>query len=125
MEPHSELGTQRLELPVSRTTLNSWGGVPIAIVLKSSQILAGRRHDVVQTLPTLSIQEVLDRNVMRTLLKIDGCMFEDILRRTTHDLLSIFVAKGIYVVANIGSALSKNFGQRLLSDGSIAVQLTN
>lgn len=24
-------GTQRLELPVSRTTLNFWGGVPIEI----------------------------------------------------------------------------------------------
>jgi len=36
MEPQAEPGTQRLELPVSRTTLNSWGGVPKAIVLKSA-----------------------------------------------------------------------------------------
>ena len=28
MEVHFDDGTQRLELPVSRTTLNSWGGVP-------------------------------------------------------------------------------------------------
>lgn len=28
MELHSEEGTQRLELPVSRMTLKSWGGVP-------------------------------------------------------------------------------------------------
>ena len=35
MEPHSAPGTQRFELPVSRTTLNSWAGEPSAIVLKS------------------------------------------------------------------------------------------
>jgi len=28
MEVHCEDGTQRLELPVSRTTLKLWGGVP-------------------------------------------------------------------------------------------------
>ena len=33
IEPHSVPGTQRFELPVSRTTLNSWGGVPRAMVL--------------------------------------------------------------------------------------------
>ena len=47
MLPHSELGTHRLELPVSRTTLNSWGGVPRAMVLKSivrvSYIVSGHR----------------------------------------------------------------------------------
>jgi len=35
MEPHLEEGTQRLELPVSRTTLNSCGGVPIVMSEKS------------------------------------------------------------------------------------------
>jgi hypothetical protein len=41
MEPQETLGTQRLELPVSRTTLNSCAGVPIAMVLKS----AGNQRD--------------------------------------------------------------------------------
>jgi len=35
MEVHFVEGTQRLELPVSRTTLNSWGGVPSPTVAKS------------------------------------------------------------------------------------------
>ena len=35
MDPHSLDGTQRLEEPVSRTTLNVCGGVPIAISEKS------------------------------------------------------------------------------------------
>lgn len=35
MELHCEEGTQRLELPVSRTTLNDWGGVPREISEKS------------------------------------------------------------------------------------------
>lgn len=35
MEPHSDDGTQRLELPVSRTTLKVWGGVPMVISAKS------------------------------------------------------------------------------------------
>jgi hypothetical protein len=32
---HSTEGTQRLELPVSRTTLKVWGGVPMVISEKS------------------------------------------------------------------------------------------
>jgi hypothetical protein len=35
MEPQSDEGIHRLELPVSRTTLNSWGGLPMAISEKS------------------------------------------------------------------------------------------
>jgi hypothetical protein len=37
MEPQSDEGIHRLELPVSRTTLNSWGGLPMAISEKSKQ----------------------------------------------------------------------------------------
>lgn len=35
MEPQSEDGTHRFELPVSRTTLNSCGGVPMEMSEKS------------------------------------------------------------------------------------------
>lgn len=35
MDPHSDDGTQRFELPVSRTTLKVWAGVPILISEKS------------------------------------------------------------------------------------------
>jgi hypothetical protein len=37
MLPHCWEGTQRLELPVSRTTLKLWGGVPMVISEKSGQ----------------------------------------------------------------------------------------
>lgn len=35
MLPHSWEGTQRLELPVSSTTLKLWGGLPMVISEKS------------------------------------------------------------------------------------------
>ena len=38
MDPQSVDGIHRLELPVSRTTLNSWGGVPIEMSEKSSEV---------------------------------------------------------------------------------------
>jgi len=38
MEPHCCDGTQRLELPVSSTTLNDCGGVPMLISEKSAGI---------------------------------------------------------------------------------------
>jgi len=44
MEPHSVDGTQRLELPVSRTTLKSCGGVPMAISEKSRQQVSHYAH---------------------------------------------------------------------------------
>ena len=41
MELHSEDGTQRLELPVSRMTLNDCGGVPSEISEKSYRNVSG------------------------------------------------------------------------------------
>src|ERR1700749_3041300 len=58
MEPHSEDGTQRLELPVSRTTLNSCGGVPTEISEKSILFVRGGRLQRERAVRTLSIQEV-------------------------------------------------------------------
>jgi hypothetical protein len=48
MEPHSELGTHRLELPVSRTTLKVCGGVPMVISEKSGdgELAIGREQRV-------------------------------------------------------------------------------
>lgn len=39
MEVHSDDGTHRLELPVSRTTLKLWGGVPREISEKSDKLV--------------------------------------------------------------------------------------
>lgn len=51
MEPQSDEGIHRLELPVSRTTLNSWGGLPMAISEKSrlnqKQIKRHRSRDYI------------------------------------------------------------------------------
>lgn len=41
MLPHCWEGTQRLELPVSRTTLKLWGGVPMVISEKSGAVSDG------------------------------------------------------------------------------------
>ena len=69
MLPHSELGTQRLELPVSRTTLNSWGGVPRAIVLKSAEKVSYDISDQTRYQHTLRVEEILNRDwVQRSIL---------------------------------------------------------
>ena len=49
---------------------------------------------------TLSIEEVLNRNVMRTLVQINGSVLEDILRGAgaTQELLGILVAQSIHLV---------------------------
>lgn len=49
MLPHCWEGTQRLELPVSRTTLKLWGGVPMVISEKSGAISDGRVGDLIGT----------------------------------------------------------------------------
>jgi hypothetical protein len=40
IELHCDEGTQRLELPVSRTTLKLWGGVPMEISEKSERVVS-------------------------------------------------------------------------------------
>lgn len=68
MELHPDDGTQRLELPVSRTTLNSCGGVPRVISEKSrgnQNISFSARNDIrCRYKLTLSIQEVINEHVM-------------------------------------------------------------
>jgi hypothetical protein len=41
---------------------------------------------------------------MRILLKVDGSVLEDVLSRTTHELLGILVAQSLHVVGD-GSSL--------------------
>ena len=45
MLPHDCEGTQRLELPVSRMTLKSWGGLPMEISEKSGGEMGGQYVD--------------------------------------------------------------------------------
>jgi hypothetical protein len=52
----------------------------------------------------LSVQKVLDRNVVDILVSIDGGVPEDILCRT-HELLRVLVAQCANMVTNVGSLL--------------------
>src|SRR5690242_1703006 len=68
MELHSDEGTQRLELPVSSTTLKSWGGVPREISEKSDSVSRcsfwGRRG-AMGLRRTLCVQEVANGDWVR------------------------------------------------------------
>jgi len=58
-----------------------------------------------QSVPlTLGIQEVLNGYIMRT-ISINGGVSEDVLGRTSHGLLGVFVAESLHMVTNVGSAL--------------------
>ena len=62
---HSDEGTHKLELPVSRTTLKVCGGVPREISEKSSvdeQLSQNAAERMLSTERTLRIQEVADRH---------------------------------------------------------------
>ena len=62
MDVHFDDGTHRFELPVSRTTLNVWGGVPIPISAKSRILVSVYRGG-----STLSVEEVCQRKTMTCL----------------------------------------------------------
>lgn len=49
---------------------------------------------------TLSIKEVLDRHDVRTLLKIDGLVLEDILRGPAEELLGVLVTQSTSLVGD-------------------------
>jgi hypothetical protein len=53
----------------------------------------------------LCVQEVLDRYLVGALLEINRGVAEDVFSRSSHDLLSVFVAQGIHVIADVGSSL--------------------
>lgn len=69
--------------------------------------LAQHRYPAHDSTRTLRIQEILDRNLVRA-VSVDGCMSEDVLGRASHGLLTVFVAEGSHVVADVGSTLCKS-----------------
>lgn len=92
MELHSDEGTQRLELPVSRTTLKSWGGVPSEISEKSGGVSGCLKlcADAVGRWRTLGVQEVADGHWVRAIGNV-GCLehlLGMVLRLDAHVLLA-------------------------------------
>ena len=71
MEVHFDEGTQRLELPVSRTTLNSCGGVPSVTVAKSKKEISIQDGEEGGT---LSVEEICQWKTVACLIgySIDG-----------------------------------------------------
>ena len=78
MEPHSEDGTHKLELPVSRTTLKDCGGVPMVISEKSAGIVRCIQASIAYGL-TLSIQEVAHRHRVACLVLVSGGLLEHLI----------------------------------------------
>jgi hypothetical protein len=105
MELHSEPGTQRLELPVSRMTLNSWGGVPMAISEKSVFTLAQfiETEDIVHT---LSVQEVADGNGV-TAVRLDGGVSEHLINVLSWANAHVFLSKSSGVNIHVGMLLRR------------------
>lgn len=92
MELHSDEGTQRLELPVSRTTLKSCGGVPREISEKSNGV--SRWLELWRTSNrerrTLSVQEVADGHWVRAVSHVGRLehLLGMVLRLDAHVLLT-------------------------------------
>lgn len=100
IELHSDDGTHRLELPVSRTTLKVWGGVPREISEKSERsdpmvhfLMAWLKGEML----TLSVQEVVNQDVMAS-RGLHGSVLEVLVRAVTHVLLAQGLHLGVDVV---------------------------
>lgn len=78
MEPHSDDGTHKLELPVSRTTLKVCGGVPMVISEKSTIMVKWIRTSIADGL-TLSIQEVAHGDSVVRAVLVDGSLLEHLI----------------------------------------------
>lgn len=101
MEPHSCDGTQRLAEPVSRTTLNDWGGVPMEISEKSENLVSDGVHGKeICSYITLSIQEVRNRHRMIILVEMDRGVSEHLflvrLGANTHEPLA-----GVFLIQRL------------------------
>jgi hypothetical protein len=105
MEPHSEDGTHKLELPVSRTTLKVCGGVPIVISEKSvkekmSAFWPPWHHESIcrEMRRTLGVQKVIDQHVMAAVW-LDGGILERVLIIRRSDT-QILLAQGAHMLIN-------------------------
>lgn len=101
MEPQSEEGIQRLEEPVSRTTLKSWGGLPIEISEKSvgdSQLVY--RMKAISDQRTLGIEEVLHGNEVATIL-VDRGLAEHLLGVLLGADTHVLLTKASHVVTDV------------------------
>lgn len=105
MELQSDDGTQRFELPVSRTTLNSWAGLPMAMVEKSliHQCRTDMCHAQAELL-TLSIEEVVDANRV-ALFSMDRGLLEHLVRMVLWSNAHVLLAKTLDLLSDVGMLL--------------------
>lgn len=101
IELHSDEGTHRLELPVSRTTLKVWGGVPREISEKSVEsqsegVLSWWESS--RMMLTLSVHEVVDQHIMTTAGLHRGVL-EALSWAIAHVLLAQSLNMGVDVVS--------------------------
>ena len=113
IELHSDDGTQRLELPVSRTTLKDWGGVPRVISEKSDEsVMRNDTRDDAGDGLTLCVQEVVDQDVV-TSLGLDRGFLEHHLLMTVRANAHVLLAQGVNVGIDVVGVLRWDISQEL------------
>lgn len=108
MLPHCWEGTQRLELPVSRTTLKLWGGVPTVISEKSRRGSESASVERRVARLTLSVHEVGNGHRVRAISMNDLGVEDVVCASVGAGGAHVFLTEALDVRLDIGGGLSLN-----------------